>query len=216
MYISSWHSALNTVGTYYSFILTLPLWHGPNCMLKEDSLCSHSQYWSASHPGTSASFQHPEIEFCPPGHQGSLSILFSTIHTAPRLWEFLRIFLQEQDKAALAELTPLFPTPHSSLSSFIDKRVLLHFSVDGSLHYKWRWFNLYLRGRESLGFLNIFFFLPEILRQGKESWKVECIVMGSRHCWEAGMLPGWVGMLRAVWGLEKQPCCLWFLKKKLF
>lgn len=196
MYISSWHSALNTVGTYYSFILTLPLWHGPNCMLKQDSPCPHSQYWYASHSAISTSYQHPEIEFCPPGHQGSLSILFSTIHTAPRLWEFLRIFLQEQDKAALAELTPLFPTPHSSLSSFIDKRVLLHFSVGGSLHYKWEWFNIYFRGREYLGFLDIF--SPKILRQEKESWKVECIVMGSRCCWEAGMLPGWVGALQAV------------------
>ena len=172
MYISSWHSALNTVGTYYSFILTLPLWHGPNCMLKEDSLCSHSQYWSASHPGTSASFQHPEIEFCPPGHQSSLSILFSTIHTAPRLWEFLRTFLQEQDKAALAEPTPLSPTPHSSLSSFTDKRVLLHFSVDGSLYYKREWFNLYLRGRESLGFLNIFFSTQRYWGKRKKAGKL--------------------------------------------
>ena len=91
--------------------------------------------------------------------------------------------------------------------------MLLHFSVGGSLHYKWEWFNIYFRGREYLGFLDIF--PPKILRQEKESWKVECIVMGSRCCWEAGMLPGWVGALQAVWGLEKQPWCLWFLKKKI-
>ena len=92
--------------------------------------------------------------------------------------------------------------------------MLLHFSVGGSLHYKREWFNIYFRGKEYLSFWDIFF--PKILREEKESWKVECIVMGSRHCWEAGMLPGWVGALWAVWGLEKQPWCLWFLKKNHF
>ena len=128
----------------------------------------------------------------------AVSAFYSLLFTQLPAWECLRIFLQEQDKAAPGRTTPLSPTPHSSLTSFIDKRVLLHFSVGGSLHYKQEWLNIYFRGREYLGFLDIFF--PKILRQEKESWKVECIVMGSRRCWEAGMLPGWVGALRAVVG----------------
>ena len=87
-------------------------------------------------------------------------------------WESLRIFLQEQDKAAPGRTHP--SVAHSSL--FIN---ILHWQEgaaslfsSGSLQYKGEWFNLYFRGREYLGFLDISSPPQEILRQEKESWKL--------------------------------------------
>lgn len=77
-----WHSALNMVGTYYSFILTLLLWYGPNCMLKEDSLCSHSQYWSASDPGTSASSSTLKLSFVLPVPEQSQHFILCYSHSS--------------------------------------------------------------------------------------------------------------------------------------
>ena len=192
-------------------ILTFPLWHGPNCMLKEDSLCSHSQYWSALPPATSPSFQHPEIEFVLLA-TGAVSAFILCFTQLPA-WESLRIFLQQQDRAAPGRTHP--SVSHSSFFTNIPhwQEGAASLFSSGSLDYKWEWFNLYFRGREYLGFLDISSPPQEILRQEKESWNVDCTVMGSRHCWEAGMLLSWVGVLRVVWGLEKQPWCLWFLSK---
>ena len=100
-------------------------------------------------------FPAPWNWVCPPGHQSSLGILSSASHSS-QPDSPLGFSSRNRTKLPQAEPTPLSPTPHSSLTSFIDKRVLLHFSVGWSLDYKWEWFNLYFRGREYLGFLGIF------------------------------------------------------------